>query len=196
MKKLLSNYKGFTLVELMVVVGIIGILATIAIPNFRKYQAKSKTTEAKIQLSSVYTTQESMLLEYDTYASCLTSGGYNPSPDEANRFYGIGFGAVSTQDGVAATAGLASCTAPAATACVSGTCSANHFFYKAGKGAGGHGAAAAVADLPGTSVAAASFSAGATGRIDASLDTSAPAAALDKWYINEKKKLVHVKAGY
>ena len=80
------NTKGFTLVELMVVVGIIGILATIAIPNFRKYQAKSKTTEAKIQLSSLYTTEESVLLEYDSYASCLTPAGYNPQPDEANRF--------------------------------------------------------------------------------------------------------------
>ena len=90
-KTFIKNSQGFTLVELMVVVGIIGILATIAIPNFRKYQAKSKTTEAKIQLSSVYTTMESMLLEYDTYATCLSAGGYNPAPDYANRFYGIGF---------------------------------------------------------------------------------------------------------
>ncbi len=46
--------KGFTLIELMIVVAIIGILAAVAIPAFMKYIKKSKTTEAAINVRKIY----------------------------------------------------------------------------------------------------------------------------------------------
>jgi type IV pilus assembly protein PilA len=55
MNKLLSKKEGFTLIELMIVVAIIGILAAIAIPAFVNYVKRSKTSEAQGNLKSLFT---------------------------------------------------------------------------------------------------------------------------------------------
>jgi type IV pilus assembly protein PilA len=55
MNKLLSKKEGFTLIELMIVVAIIGILAAIAIPAFVNYVKRSKTSEAGANLKSLFT---------------------------------------------------------------------------------------------------------------------------------------------
>ena len=73
MRKTLN--KGFTLIELMIVVAIIGILAAIAIPNFIRYQLKSKQAEAKAVLGGIKTSQESFRGDYDNY---LTAVAANP----------------------------------------------------------------------------------------------------------------------
>jgi len=76
---------GFTLIELMIVVAIIGILAAIAIPNFIRFQARAKQSEAKGNLKSVFTAQRSYYQEYDKYADNFSVVGF--APERGNRYY-------------------------------------------------------------------------------------------------------------
>jgi type IV pilus assembly protein PilA len=77
--------RGFTLIELMIVVAIIGILAAIAIPNFIKFQARSKQGEAKANLKAWFTTQRAYLQEKDRYSVNILSIGY--APERGNRYF-------------------------------------------------------------------------------------------------------------
>ncbi|MBI2376334.1 MAG: prepilin-type N-terminal cleavage/methylation domain-containing protein [Deltaproteobacteria bacterium] len=60
---------GFTLIELMIVVAIIGVLAALAIPNFIRYQLRSKTAEAKTTMGGIRVSQETFRSESDNYAN-------------------------------------------------------------------------------------------------------------------------------
>ncbi|NDY71783.1 prepilin-type cleavage/methylation domain-containing protein [Desulfobacter hydrogenophilus] len=76
-KLIRNNQNGFTLIELMIVVAIIGILAAIAIPNFLNYQLKAKTAEAKVNLGAIATSQESYRAENDTFHACAATPATN-----------------------------------------------------------------------------------------------------------------------
>ncbi len=81
----LRSKKGFTLIELMIVVAIIGILAAIAIPNFLRFQAKSKQSEAKTNLGGIFTAEVSYRAEHDQYAD-LNVISWSPSGTPRYRY--------------------------------------------------------------------------------------------------------------
>ena len=88
-----TNQKGFTLVELMVVVAIIGILSAIAIPNFNRYQRNAKKPEGKLALSEVYTAQVTYNGQFNRYSTLITNElGIN----KRRQYYSFGLGTAAT----------------------------------------------------------------------------------------------------
>ena len=82
--------KGFTLIELMIVVAIIGILAAIAIPNFLKFQCKAKQSEAKTALKAVYTTELAYNGEFGSFLNLqqlTVFGGLDNKTISGAKFY-------------------------------------------------------------------------------------------------------------
>jgi type IV pilus assembly protein PilA len=82
MKKFLK--RGFTLIELMIVVAIIGLLAAIAIPNFIRYQARSKQSEAKGNMKALFTGLRSFYEETEQYTNAISAVGF--APERGNRY--------------------------------------------------------------------------------------------------------------
>lgn len=71
-RRLYRKARGVTLVELMIVIVVIGILAAIAVPGYRRYLIRSQRSEAKIGLMQLQTAQEKFYLQNNAYTTNIT----------------------------------------------------------------------------------------------------------------------------
>jgi len=75
----LKNIKGFTLIELMIVVAIIGILAAIAVPQFAQYRSKAFNSSALADLRNISTGEEAYYVDNQTYVDLPAIVGFSAS---------------------------------------------------------------------------------------------------------------------
>ncbi len=184
----MNDSHGFTLVELMVVVAIIGVLAAVAVPNYQKFQAKARQTEAKVGLGDIRTAEMAYAVEQNTFTGCLGSIGISnagASTVAGVRFYSMGWSSVLTTG--CGSAGTGACLAIYKAGSTTGTACASDFPYVSANSKVG-GALGVPATHLRNAMTATTFTALAVGSIS-------NGSGLDTWQIQEGGLLTNSTSG-
>ncbi len=154
------SHAGFTIIELVIVVGIIGILATLVMPNYLRWRAKTVQTEVKTNLGGIFAAETAFFGEIGRYGS----------------FQEVGFT-------LAAVTNRYTYRSPAngGAGGSSNTVGVDQFNTGAGSAAGGTVIAENTVIASAATLDPATFTATATGNIDA--DPS-----IDQWHVNDVKR--------
>jgi len=99
MKKITQKCRGFTLIELMIVVAIVAFLSMVSMPSFFKFLAKAKRTEAYMNLGTLYLAEKAYWAEHGKYTVVLNGKdgagwlpeGYSGGGPSERFYYSYGF---------------------------------------------------------------------------------------------------------
>ncbi|MBI3180051.1 MAG: type II secretion system protein [Deltaproteobacteria bacterium] len=161
--------RGFSLIELVIVLGITSVLLTLALPRFVLYRSRAAQAEVKSNLGSLMRSQHAHLAEYGGFTDNLTRVAWEP--DGTPRYiYGC------TSDGVPAASGLNDTAELAAS---------GYGTFRSTRMTDAFGNPLAQGDLPAAVATSLSITLGAAGKIDED-DT------LDQWTFDTAGNLVHV----
>jgi len=86
--RLVARVRGFTLIELIIVIAIVALLVAVALPSYRDHVRKSRRAEAQAYLMSVAGRQQQFLVDTRAYAPNLTTINI-PTPADVSRSYTV-----------------------------------------------------------------------------------------------------------
>lgn len=190
---------GFSLTELMIVVAIIGVLAVIGTPIYRRVIQKSRQVEAKAILGAIYPLEEGFMAEFGSYGNRLRSIGLESQGSDPRYIVGQFQGACDKPSG-----DIPSKVSPAGVKLVQER--PTYYepdFSTATKADFAVGRMTFTRCIPGVSLfvntsAPYAYLMGAEGVIASGVNRDDPGSdqLVDVWTLNDKKELTNVKAGF